>query len=84
MRLEHGIHATFGKCAASALHLLNARFANPAITVEKAAATGAISCKSVNVLVAQMQQHGCLQEMKDQSRHRIFLFEHYPQAFESP
>ncbi|SHK09195.1 Fic family protein [Hymenobacter psychrotolerans] len=81
--MEQDIHATFGKRAGSALRLLNALFADPAITVEKAATICAISYKSANVLVAQMQTHGYLQEITGQSRNRIFLFEPYLKAFES-
>ena len=81
--MEQDIHATFGKRAATALRLLTALFADPATTVEKAAATCVISYKSANVLVAQMQEHGYLQEITGQSRNRIFLFEPYLKAFES-
>lgn len=81
--MEREIHATFGKRAASALRLLNALFADPATTVEKAAGTCAISYKSANVLVAQMQAQGFLQEITGQSRNRIFLLEPYLKAFDS-
>ena len=75
--LETEIHRDFGRRANSALRLLPALFADPALTVERTATICELSYSAANNLVAQFQEKGYLQEVTGQSRNRIFLFEPY-------
>ncbi|GAB3877209.1 Fic family protein [Hymenobacter segetis] len=80
-QMEEDFHKSFGKRATSALRLLPALFANPAVTVEKVATICDLSYSAANKLVAQLQESGYLREATGQSRNRLFIFEPYMKAF---
>lgn len=80
--IEGDIRANFGRRSSSALVLLQALFANPVTTIDKAAATCNLSFKAANDLVKLMQQKNYLKELTGQTRNRVFIFEPYLNVFD--
>lgn len=80
-KLEQDLQANFGRRAASAQLLLNDLFIQPATSVDAVQKICDTSYKTANELVAQMCEHGILQEITGQTRNRVFIFAEYLAIF---